>query len=598
MQKFKPMKNISKIIRLSKPLYKKILLLSFLVLIMSVVQQAQPFFVKFIVDDIELQITSGSGDSERVILLMLGMLVANLIANLLNSVNMRFGDYINSRIRKFLTETFYNKVFTLPQRYFDSEVSGKILNQLSRGIDSIQQFMGMSTNFVLPAIFQSIFTVGILMYYSRPIGLIALFVFPAYILVSSYSTKRWGKEEVKKNKLEDISRGRIQEVVGNIRLVRGFMMQAREWKFVSKKMSKINEIYDKQSTTYHVINFFREFGVEAVLLVITLIVFSNTFNEILTLGEMVLILQLLFQMRRPLFAMSFILERIQQAESGSKEFFEVMDLASTEKVNVRSLPKKHINRFPSLRFENITFEYDKEKGAVLRDLSFEIPAGQTVALVGHSGAGKSTVINLILKFYDATEGEIYLGSRAYSELTHQEIRSHISLVFQDNELFSSTIRENVAYGMANAREKDLIAALKSANAYSFVSKFPKKLDEEIGERGIKLSGGQKQRIQIARAIMHDTPILILDEATSSLDSKSEKQIQEALETLIKDRLVIIIAHRFSTIQNADQILVLDDGKLVDSGKPGELAKKKGIYSELLQYQIEGNQKLLEKYELH
>ncbi len=592
------MKNISKIIRLSKFLYKKILLLSFLVLIMSIVQQAQPFFVKLIVDDIELQITSRSGDSKRVMLLMLGMLVTNLFANLLNSVNMRFGDYINSRVKKFLTQTFYGKVFTLPQRYFDSEVSGKILNQLGRGIDSIQQFMGMATNFVLPAIFQSILTVGILMYYSRPIGLIALFVFPAYILASSYSTKRWGKEEVKKNKLEDISRGRIQEVIGNIRLVRGFMMQAKEWKFVSKQMTKINQIYDKQSTTYHILNFLRGFGVEAVLLVISLIVFSNTFNGILTLGEMVLILQLLFQIRRPLFAMSFILERIQQAESGSKEFFEVMDLVSSEKMNVKSLPKNRLNKSPSLRFENVTFEYDKKKGSVLKDLSFEIPAKQTVALVGHSGAGKSTVINLILKFYDPTQGEIYLGDKPYSKLTHQEIRSHISLVFQDSKLFSSTIRENVAYGMPYATEKDIISALKKANAYDFVSKLPKKLDEEIGERGIKLSGGQKQRIQIARSIMQDSPILILDEATSSLDSKSEKYIQEALKALIKDRLVIIVAHRFSTIQNADQIFVLDDGKLVDSGKPRELARKKGIYSELLQYQIEGNQKLLEKYELH
>ena len=592
------MKNISKIIRLSKPLYKKILLLSLLVLIMSLVQQVQPFFIKFIVDDIDLQITSGSGDSRRVMFLMLGMLVANLFANLLNSINMRFGDYINSRVRKFLIETFYNKVFTLPQRYFDTKVSGKILNQLGRGIDSIQQFMGMVTNFVLPAIFQSILTVGILMYYSLPVGLIALFVFPAYILVSSYSTKRWGKEEVKKNKLEDISRGRIQEVIGNIRLVRGFMMQAQEWKFVSKQMLKINKIYDKQSTTYHVINFFREAGVEAVLLVISLVVFSNTFNVILTLGEMVLILQLLFQIRRPLFAMSFILERIQHAESGSKEFFEVMDLTSSEKVNMRALPKNSFNKSPSLQFKNITFEYDKEKGSVLQDISFKIPAKQTVALVGHSGAGKSTIINLILKYYDSTKGEIYLGDKPYSKLTHQEIRSHISLVFQDNELFSSTIRENVAYGIPNAKEKDIISALKKANAYGFVSKFPKKLDEEIGERGIKLSGGQKQRIQIARAIMHDAPILILDEATSSLDSKSEKQIQEALEALIKDRLVIIVAHRFSTIQNADQILVLDNGKLVDSGRPSELARKKGVYSELLQYQIKGNQKLLEKYELH
>ena len=375
-------------------------------------------------------------------------------------------------------------------------------------------------------------------------------------------------------------------------------MQAREWRFVSKKLEKINTIYDRQSTTYHIINFSREFGVEAVLLVIFLIVFRNTFNGIFTLGEMVLILQFLYQMRRPLFAMSFILERIQQAESGSKEFFEVMDLESSENVDMESLSRKRINQKPSLRFEDVTFEYDRDKGAVLRDLSFEIPARQTVALVGHSGAGKSTIINLILKYYSPTRGEMFLGDKPYSKLTHQEVRSHISLVFQDSELFSTTVRENVAYGISKAKEEDIISALKKANAYDFVMKLPRTLDEEIGERGIRLSGGQKQRIQIARAIMHNAPILILDEATSNLDSRSEKQIQEALEALMKDKLVIVIAHRFSTIQNADQILVIDDGKLVDAGQPGGLAKRKGIYSELLRYQIEGNQRLLEKYELH
>ena len=592
------MKNILRIIRLSRPLYKKILLLSGFVFAMSIVQQIQPFFLKFIVDDIELQITSGTGDSRRMVTLMAGMLIVNLSANLLNSINMRFGDYINSRVRKFLTERFYSKIFTLPQRYFDSEISGKILNQLNRGIDSIQQFMGMSTNFILPAMFQAIFTVGILMYYDLLIGIIALAVFPVYILISSYSTRRWGKEEIRKNKIEDVSRGRIHEVINNIRLVRGFMMQAREWRFVSEKLKEINVIYDQQSTAYHIINFFREFGVEAALLVVSLMVFKNTFNGVFTLGEMVLILQFLYQMRRPLFAMSFILERIQQAESGSKEFFEVMGLESSEKVNMKSLSRKRIDQNPSLRFEDVTFEYDTDKGAVLRNLSFEIPAKQTVALVGHSGAGKSTIINLILKYYSPTKGETFLGDKPYSELTHQEVRSHISLVFQDSELFSTTVRDNVAYGISKAKEEDIISALRKANAYDFVMKLPRTLDEEIGERGIKLSGGQKQRIQIARAIMHNAPILILDEATSNLDSRSEKQIQEALEALMKDKLVIIIAHRFSTIQNADQILVIDDGKLVDAGQPGDLAKREGIYSELLKYQIEGNQKLLEKYELH
>ena len=528
---------------------------------------------------------------------MLGLLIANLLSSILSSLSMRFGDYINSRLRRYLTEEFYQKVFTLSQRYFDSEISGKILNQLNRGIQSIQDFMGMLTNFVLPAIFQSIFTIAILFYYSFPIGLMAFAIFPAYIFISNYSTKKWGKAEVKKNQLEDVSRGWIGEVISNIRLVRGFMTQSSEWKFVSNTLAKVNKIYDHQSTVYHLVNFIRQFSLELILIGISLIVFSKTFKGSLTIGEMVLILQLMNMMRRPLFAMSFILERIQQAESGSKEYFQIMELESEEVFNLKPLSKKKIIQKPSLEFKKVTFKYDKKGQKVLHDLSFKIPSGQTVALVGHSGAGKSTIINLILKYYQPSTGKIYLNDLSYSQLTHQQVRSHISLVFQENELFSTTIRDNVAYGLNNAKDKDIIKALKKANAYGFVKNLKGKLDAPIGERGVKLSGGQKQRIQIARAIMHNSPILILDEATSNLDSKSESSIQEALEKLMKEKLVIIIAHRFSTIQSADRILVVDKGKLVDAGKPGQLARKSGIYSELLRYQIEGNQKLLAKYDL-
>jgi len=300
------------------------------------------------------------------------------------------------------------------------------------------------------------------------------------------------------------------------------------------------------------------------------------------------------QIRRPLFAMSFILERIKQAEAGSKAYFEVLALESTEKMPTVTVKPKF--NHPTISFSNVQFEYqDSEK--VLKDITFDLPKNETVALVGHSGAGKTTLINLILKFYDPTGGSIVMNGEDYTKLSHQDIRSHISLVFQEHELFSTTIFDNVAYGKTGVTEAEVKQALKQANAYDFVIKFPKKLKEKIGERGVRLSGGQKQRIQIARAILADKPILILDEATSSLDAKSEKLVQEALEILMKNRLVIIIAHRFSTIQDADKILVLEDGKIVDSGAPGDLAKRKGIYSELLQYQIQGNQKLLEKYEL-
>ena len=207
-------------------------------------------------------------------------------------------------------------------------------------------------------------------------------------------------------------------------------------------------------------------------------------------------------------------------------------------------------------------------------------------------------MNLILKLYEPTSGQLLLSGQSYKEADHSWIRAHMALVFQDTELFSSTIRENVAYGTKDAKEAQIIEALKQANAYEFVLKFKDGLDARVGERGVKLSGGQKQRIQIARAILHNKPILILDEAMSSLDSKSERLVQDALEKLFENRLVIIIAHRFSTIQNVDRIVVLDDGKIADQDKPKELALRPGLYAELLRYQIEGNKKLLSEYELH
>jgi ABC-type multidrug transport system fused ATPase/permease subunit len=227
-----------------------------------------------------------------------------------------------------------------------------------------------------------------------------------------------------------------------------------------------------------------------------------------------------------------------------------------------------------------------------------IKPNEMAALVGHSGAGKSTIVNLILKFYDPTTGSILLKDKDYKTLDHAFIRNNISLVFQENELFSTTVKENVAYGKPEANEKEIINALKLANAYDFVLKLPKGIDSEVGERGVRLSGGQKQRIQIARAILKNAPILILDEATSSLDAKSEKEVQEALENLIKNRLVIVIAHRFSTIQNANKILVVEGGRITESGTPQQLAGKKGLYNELLSYQVEGNKKLLEKFEIY
>jgi len=332
-----------------------------------------------------------------------------------------------------------------------------------------------------------------------------------------------------------------------------------------------------------------------IILGIDIVAFLSAFHGNITIGTLVLIIQLVDQARRPLFAMSFILTNIQQAESGSKEYFEVLQLPAAENYKKKETVKAIKN--PTIEFKNVVFKYEKSEN-VLDNVSFKINPHEKVALVGHSGQGKTTIVNLICKFYNPSGGNILLSGKSYKYLSHQFVRDNIALVFQESELFSTSIAENVAYGKTGANKSEIQKALKLANAWDFVQKLPRGIESEVGERGVRLSGGQKQRIQIARAILKNAPILILDEATSSLDAKSEKEVQVALENLMQNKLVIIVAHRFSTIQNVNKVIVIDEGKIVDSGNPQELSTHKGIYAELLHYQIEGNKKLLEKFEIY
>lgn len=588
------MKNIINIIKISKPLHLLIGVISFLIIIYSLLGLATPLISKLIVDEIVKNINhKGQSISNLAFLISLSFLI-NLIGIIFTVISDRLGDYLAGRLRKFLTEKFYYKVLGLPQEYFDTALSGKIVNQLNRGIQIIEDFANTATNFVVPSILSSIFIIVVLGFYNLPIAIFTFLLFPIYIGLSYYSTVAWGKREIEKNKIEDLNRGRMQEVILNIPLVKSFNNQLDEFKQVVKNLTEINIIYDKQSNFYHLFDFLRNFSLNIILVIVNIIVFYSAFKQTITLGEMVLILTLMAQIRGPLFAMSFILSRIQAAESGSKEYFEMLNLKSTEdfekQINVKKLESA------AIEFKNLYFKY-KDSKDVLQGVNFKIEKNEKVALVGHSGVGKTTIVNLILKFYNPTSGKILVNGKDYKNLDHNFIRENIALVFQESELFSSSIKDNVIYGNKNATQQEITTALKLANAYEFVMDFPDKLDTLIGERGVRLSGGQKQRVQIARALLKNAPIVILDEATSSLDSKSEKEVQVALENLMEKRLVIIIAHRFSTIQNVDKIIVIDNGKIQDFGKPQELAKREGIYSELLNYQIEGNKKLLEKFDL-
>lgn len=589
------MKNIWKIIRISKPLHGIVYVLCFLIVAGAVLQLFIPFISKLIVDQIVAKVQGTGGDLNRLYFLIFISFVIGFVGIVAGGLGERVGDHFAGKLRQYLTELFYDKILRLPQEYYDSEISGKIVNQLSRGIVTIQGFINTSSNFILPTILQSILTVGLMAYYSPPAAFFTSLLFPVYLSLSYYSTKRWGTFEVRKNAIEDVTRGRIQEVIANMKLVKSFINEKNEYALVSKNLTDINKLYAKQSTQFHIFDFFRNLSLIIIFLVVNIVIFYNTFHGVLTIGEMVLLLQLFAQADRPLFAMSFILTQVQTAESGSKEFIGILELEGKEDY-LSKIPNVKIQN-PKIQFKNVWFRYRTSEG-VLKDVSFVIESGEKVALVGHSGVGKSTVVNLILKFYEPTKGDIFLKNKNYKTLDHRFVRNNISLVFQENELFSASVLENVTYGSGHATENEAIKALKLANAWDFVQKLPKGIHSQVGERGVRLSGGQKQRIQIARALLKDSSILILDEATSSLDSKSEREVQKGLENLMKNRLTIIIAHRFSTIQNVDKVIVIDEGRVVDYGSPKELSTKQGVYRDLLTYQIEGNKKLLEQFEIY
>ncbi|MBT3289437.1 MAG: ABC transporter ATP-binding protein [Victivallales bacterium] len=303
----------------------------------------------------------------------------------------------------------------------------------------------------------------------------------------------------------------------------------------------------------------------------------------LTVGEVVVFVQFTHWFFQPVFMIMHSLSHMQNSIACTERIFDLLDEEVVIKDEPDAVGVEAVRE--SLRFEGVSFAYDSEK-EVLRELSFEIPAGQTVALVGPSGAGKTTVTNLLVRFYDAEAGKILLDGREVQHFRLRDYRGLFSLVLQDVFLFDGTVAENISYSFPEATREQVVAAADAACADEFIMEFPDGYETIIGERGVKLSGGQKQRISLARAILRDPEVLILDEATSSLDSESEALIQEALKTILKGRTTLVIAHRLSTIMDADKIAVLVDGKIVEEGTHEVLLAREGKYYEMFTKQME------------
>ena len=557
----------------------------------------QPFIIKLATDWVVSILGHTASFDWRVIMLLAGgVIVTALVQALLSDVGGYFGDQMAIRIRYQLSTRYYKHLLELPQSYYDNEVTGTIISRLSRAIISITGFLQFFSNNLLQMLITVTLTLVVLAIYSWQLAVLFLLLIPAGLYLTARTSGPWQELEKVINKHFDIASGRFAEVIGQMRLVKSFNTQSSELTLFSNEMHHMIPLTAKQSRGWHVMNALRTSVFGLVNGAILGILFYETAQGRFSIGDMAMLVTLVAQVSFPIRNLSFFVDNYQRAVANSRDYIAAL----SEKQEPHEESRKEIVVTDAkVEYKNVHFTYDGGE-KVLHDINFTLSPGKKLALVGESGGGKTTISNLLMCLYVPDNGEVLIDGQNVTGVTRNSVRNAVATVFQDASLFSGTIRENIAYANPDASESDVVAAAKAANADGFIMKFKQGYDAEIGERGIKLSGGQKQRISIARAILKDAPILVLDEATSSLDSRAEHEVQEALDRLMKHRTTLIIAHRLSTIAGVDTIVTLKDGRVDEVGTPAELAKTDGIYAQLLELQLgagESAKKKLAKFDI-
>jgi len=473
------------------------------------------------------------------------------------------------------------KLLKLPISFFDNNKSGALVSRVMTDVEGVRNLVGTGLVQLVGGTITAILSLILLINISP---LMTLFTLIPLGIFAFIALKAFGKIRPifrDRGKLNAEVTGRLTETLNGVRVIKGFNAEEQENKIFESGVEKLFLNVKKSLTATALIT-----STSALLIGIAsagvmgiggYFIMGNT----LTTGELISFTLLLGFMVAPIVQMSNIGSQLTEAMAGLDRTQELMMMEEEENPEIRTIILDEIKG--DIEFENVAFSYEENK-EVLHDISFSAPAGSVTALVGSSGSGKSTIAGLAATFLNPASGKITLDGNDLSHVSLKSYRSQLGVVLQDDFLYEGTIRENILFPRPNATEEQLLAAVKGAYVNEFTDRFDEGLETVIGERGVKLSGGQRQRISIARALLADPKIIILDEATSNLDTESESFIQKSLQELMKDRTTFVIAHRLSTIQKADQILVIEEGNIVERGKHEELISTKGRYWELFTYQ--------------